>query len=110
LIILLFLGGMMVLFVYICTLISRIKIFLKNLYLKSIFILSGGVLLSVILINYLQDYSLYFYTFNLSPMYTKSRLRILLSVASYLIFVLLVRVKLCQKFKGGLKSKFYDPT
>jgi hypothetical protein len=109
LIILLFLGGIMVLFVYICRLISRIKIFIKNLYLKGALVLSGGVFLTLILINYLEDYSLHFCTFNLSPIYTKSGLRILLSVASYLIFVLLVSVKLCQKFKGGLKSKFYDP-
>lgn len=99
---------MIVLFVYICRLISRIKIFIKNLYLKRILILSGFLLFRLVLINYLHDYSMHFYIFNLSPIYMKSRLRILLSVASYLILVLVVRVKLCQKFKGGLKSKFYD--
>merc|ERR1712203_1095010 len=69
LIILLFLGGIMVLFVYICRLISRIKIFIKNLYLKGALVLSGGVFLTLILINYLEDYSLHFCTFNLSPIY-----------------------------------------
>lgn len=109
LVILLFLGGIMVLFVYICRLISRMKIFIKNLYIKKMLILLGVFLPRLILINYFQDYSLCFSTFNLSSIYIKSRLRILLSVARYLIFILIVRVKLCQKFKGGLKSKFYDP-
>merc|ERR1712226_568927 len=103
-------GGIIVLFIYICRLISRMKIFIKNLYLNRILILLGGVFSRLFLINYLPDYSLCFFTFNLSPIYTKSRLRILISVAAYLIFILIVRVKLCRKFKGGLKSKFYDPT
>ena len=110
LVILLFLGGIIVLFIYICRLISRMKIFIKNLYLNRILILLGVFFSRLFLINYLPDYSLCFFTFNLSPIYSKSRLRILISVAAYLIFILIVRVKLCQKFKGGLKSKFYDPT
>merc|ERR1712226_1417142 len=101
-------GGIIVLFIYICRLISRMKIFIKNLYLNRILILLGVFFSRLFLINYLPDYSLCFFTFNLSPICSKSRLRILISVAAYLIFILIVRVKLCQKFKGGLKSKIYS--
>jgi len=53
LIILLFLGGIMVLFVYICTLISRMKTSIQNLgNLVSIRILVTFILRSLFIINY----------------------------------------------------------
>merc|ERR1712061_818989 len=63
-----------------------------------------GVFFSrLFLINYLPDYSLCFFTFNLSPIYSKSRLRILISVAAYLICIFILNI---SPIEGLLLSWF----
>ena len=108
LIILLFLGGIIVLFVYICTLISRIKIIVirsyKHYFSFLIFILLIGVLFITQKIYFLPDIK----NLLLSAIYQKSRLALLVICMVYLLSVLLVCVKIVQKYKGGLKSKIYD--
>merc|ERR1712045_960007 len=81
LIVLLFLGGIMVLFVYICTLISNFKNSVKG----SPYWLILGVLTAIALRTLLS--------------------LLMLVIIIYLIFVLLISIKMCQKSKGGLKSK-----
>ena len=108
LVILLFLGGMIVLFVYICTLISRIKIMVIDSYKYFIFfvgamgILGGCFLFSQA--NFVFDLK----NIVLSSMYQKSSLLLLVVCIIYLLIVLFVCVKIVQKYKGGLKSKTYD--
>jgi len=105
LIILLFLGGIIVLFVYICTLISSIKIIVirsyKHYFSFLIFILLIGVLFITQKIYFLPDIK----NLLLSTIYQKSRLALLVICMVYLLSVLLVCVKIVQKYKGGLKSK-----
>ena len=108
LVILLFLGGIIVLFVYICTLISRIKIIVIDSYKYFIFIvgLIGGFRL--IFLNQKSYFVLDLKNVVLSAMYQKSRLLLLVVCIIYLLMVLFVCVKIVQKHKGGLKSKTYD--
>ena len=107
LVLLLFLGGMIVLFVYICTLISKIKVLIKTLYKKyfyraCIFILS-------FFFNFFKkpDFIQIFSQFRISFIYQKSRLVLLLFVTIYLLLILIISIKIIQKHKGGLKSKTY---
>ena len=108
LIILLFLGGMIVLFVYICSLITGIKTFLKRSYNTPLF--STLVLVRIFSFFYCQYWDLRLrgkYIF-ISRIYLKSNFILMLLCIVYLLLVLLIRIKLSQKFKGGLKSKIYD--
>lgn len=108
LIILLFLGGIMVLFVYICTLISNVKRFIKS-YSQIIFYFFIPAL-GLRLFLFFQPRSINFELKQLiiSGLYVKSRFLLIILCISYLLIVLTISVKLSQKFKGGLKSKSYD--
>ena len=105
LVILLFLGGIIVLFVYISTLISRIKRFLNNSYNN---LLRGCVLrvlrfiyLTIFHYNILYDCNDIF----LSIIYFKSNFCLIRICVIYLLLVLVMRIKISQKFKGRIKSK-----
>ena len=107
LIVLLFLGGIMVLFVYICTLISNFKNSVKG----SPYWLILGVLMAIVLRTLLSfliwDFKFDSKSLLLSTIYSNSRFLLMLVIIIYLIFVLLISIKMCQKSKGGLKSKIY---
>ena len=108
LIILLFLGGMIVLFVYICTLISRIKTSVQNLGNRvRVRILVTLILRSLFIINYWDSITV-IKNLYLSIIYRNSNFLLMILIITYLLLVLVTRIKLCQKFKGGIKSKIYD--
>ena len=105
LLILLFLGGIIVLFTYVCTFVINFKSLEDfSLYLGLIFLLTRVV------------FSYYFGTlFNLrlnynklliSIIYLNSVRRLIGLCIIYLILVLVTSIKICQSFKGRLKSKF----
>ena len=104
----LFLGGIIVLFVYICTLISRLKNYIKNSY--------NWVIVSVFLVFVLRnfiyfsnwEYSLEIKSVSLSIIYRNSNFIIIILSIIYLLIVLVTRIKISQKFKGGLKSKINE--
>ena len=108
LIILLFLGGIIVLFVYICTLISRLKNYIKNSYNWVI----ASVFLVFVLRNFIYfsnwDFSLELKSVSLSIIYRNSNFTIIILSIIYLLIVLVTRIKISQKFKGGLKSKINE--
>jgi len=105
LVILIFLGGIIVLFVYIRTLINRIKIINKQNY--SIFLLASLLLIFISLVINSQywEYCVQMKFCFVSILFIKSNFLLLRICTVYLLFVLVVRVKLCQKFKGGIKAK-----
>ena len=108
LIILLFLGGIIVLFVYICSLITTIKNFLKNSY--NFGLVATSILLGSFSFFYCQSWelNLYMKSMFISTLYIKSNFILIFLCVIYLLLVLLIRIKISQKFKGGLKSKIYD--
>merc|ERR1712133_325846 len=89
---LLFLGGIIVLFVYICTLITKMKVLLNN---------SIKIFKKV-------EFSIIFSKVFFSLMYQKSMCILLSYSIIYLLLILYICVKIVQKHKGGLKSKFND--
>jgi len=108
LIILLFLGGIIVLFVYICTLISNIKRFVKYYSPIIFFLFFPAALMRLFIFFQNRIINFEFKQLLLSGLYLKSRFLIIILCIVYLLLVLTVRVKLSQKFKGGIKSKTYD--
>ena len=107
LVLLLFLGGMIVLFVYICTLISKIKVLIKTLYKKYFY--RACIFILFFFFNFFKkpDFIQIFSQFRISFIYQKSRLVLLLFVTIYLLLILIISIKIIQKHKGGLKSKTY---
>ena len=107
-IILLFLGGIIVLFVYICTLISRLKRFIKNSYDSLLLGVGRGAVMGVFLYSQYWDVSFGGKGVLLTAIYVKSNFLMVLICIVYLLLVLIIRIKISQKFKGGIKSKIYD--
>ena len=107
-IVLLFLGGIIVLFVYICTLISNLKNSIKNsynwLFIKFIVIFRLRNLI------YLNNWEVKIEIKNilLSSIYRNLNFLLIILAVIYLLVVLITRIKISQKFKGGLKSKIYQ--
>lgn len=108
LIVLLFLGGIMVLFVYICTLISRMKIAITDSYKKFIIFILLRTVPSMVFYNKKVGEVGELKEVILSCIFQKSLCSLLARCTLYLLLVLLICVKLVQKHKGGLKSKIYD--
>lgn len=108
LIILLFLGGIIVLFVYICTLISNLKRFVKNYSRIIFFLFIPSVLLRLFIFFQYSDVNFEFKQIIISVLYLKSNFLLIILCIIYLLLVLVIRIKISQKFKGGLKSKMYD--
>merc|ERR1712077_21141 len=108
LIVLLFLGGMIVLFVYICTLISTIKIVITDPYKKFTTFILLRIALSILFYNKKVGEVGGLKEVILSSIFQKSLCSLLSRCTAYLLLILLICVKLVQKHKGGLKSKIYD--
>ena len=107
LIVLLFLGGIIVLFVYVCTLISNFKNSIKgspNWFILSIFF---SITFRSYLFFIIWDFKFDLKNLLLSTIYLNSRFLLMIIIIIYLIFVLVISIKICQKSKGGLKSKIY---
>merc|ERR1711955_38345 len=100
---LLFLGGIIVLFVYICTLITKMKVLLNNSI--KIFLFLSFLVTGVRLVIFFKkvEFSIFF-----SIVYQKSMCILLSYSIIYLLLILYICVKIVQKHKGGLKSKFND--
>ena len=107
LIILLFLGGIIVLFVYICTLISNFKNSTKGSPYWLILGIFSAILLRTLLFFLIWDFKLDRKVLLLSTIYSNSRFLLIIIIIIYLILVLIISIKICQKSKGGLKSKIY---
>ena len=104
--IMLFLGGMMVLFVYICTLITKIKVLLNNsvkIYVSFFFFTATT---GLVVFFKKVEFSIVFSKILFSLIYQKSICMLLSYSIVYLLLILYVCVKIVQKHKGGLKSKF----
>ena len=108
LIVLLFLGGIIVLFVYITTLITRFKSMVK--FPSSVSFLIIFFLWVVIIINFLVTwrYQIQLKISCLSIIYIQSNVVLVGFLAVYLLFCLIIVIKISQKFKGTLKSKLND--
>ena len=108
LVILLFLGGIIVLFVYISTLISRIKRFLRNSF-NNLILTFFLRLLSFIFFTASHQSILYDCNeIYLSILYFKSNFSFIRICVVYLLLVLIIRIKISQKFKGRIKSKIQE--
>ena len=107
LIVLLFLGGIIVLFVYICTLISNFKNSIKNSPYWLILRVLLAIIFRALLFFVIWDFKFDRKSLLLSTIYSSSRFLLIITIIIYLIFVLLISIKICQKSKGGLKSKIY---
>jgi len=105
---LLFLGGIIVLFVYICTLISSLKNYIKNSHnwVRGRFLLIFG--LRNLRYFYNWDYRVELKNISLSIIYRNSNFILIILAIVYLLLVLVTRIKISQKFKGGLKSKINE--
>jgi len=105
---LLFLGGIIVLFVYICTLITKMKVLLNNSI--KIFLFLSFLMTGVRLVIFFKkvEFSIIFSKVFFSLMYQKSMCILLSYSIIYLLLILYICVKIVQKHKGGLKSKFND--
>jgi len=106
LIVLLFLGGIIVLFVYVCTLISRMKTSIKLSYRWPMLI----VIFIIRNLFYLNswDFRIKIKSMLLSVIYRNINFILILLAVVYLLLVLITRIKISQKFKGGLKSKINE--
>lgn len=105
LVILIFLGGIIVLFVYIRTLINRIKM-IDNLSYSLLLIASLLLIsFSFVINSQYWEYCIQIKFCFVSILFIKSNFLLLRICIVYLLFVLVICVKLCQKFKGGIKAK-----
>ena len=102
------LGGIIVLFVYICTLISSVKTVVKRIFR----VMNVRFILLIFLRNFFYfnawDLKLEIKNIFLSIIYRNSNFILIILSIIYLLIVLVIRIKISQKFKGGLKSKVYE--
>ena len=108
LIVLLFLGGIIILFIYISALISNLKIFLKNYFGHLFFSLIIFIIISRIFYFQYWDINFEIKYSSISIIYIKSNFVLISICIIYLLMVLIICVKLSQKFKGRLKAKIND--
>jgi len=103
LLMLLFLGGIIVLFVYICTLITKIKVIVRNK--RKIYFVLLLLFIQVALIRFFKktEFGSLFSGVEFSLMYQKSLSILMVYRIMYLLAILYVSVKLIQKHKGGVK-------
>ena len=108
LIVLLFLGGIIVLFVYVCTLISSLKNSVKTSY--NWVIARAGLTFLFRNLFYFNNWEFNTEIKNilLSIIYRNSNFLLIILAVVYLLLVLVTRIKISQKFKGGLKSKINE--
>ena len=108
LIILLFLGGIIVLFVYICTLVSSFKTFIRIFSLIIIIFRSIRAIFIIVFFSIIWDFKIELKRLFLSILYSNSNLILIVFCILYLLIVLITSIKISQKFKGRLKSKLYE--
>ena len=103
-----FLGGIIVLFVYVCTLISSLKNSVKTSYNWAMF--SAGLTFLFRSLFYFNNWEFNTEIKNilLSIIYRNSNFLLIILAVIYLLLVLVTRIKISQKFKGGLKSKINE--
>ena len=99
-VVLLFTGGIMILFIYILTLVISVKVVFINVNLESGVLTSSFILMFFFIPREINA------DLNLSSLFIISRLNYVLFLAIYLLLVLLVVVKLSSAYKGALKSVF----
>jgi len=108
LIILIFLGGIIILFIYVCTLISNLKSFVKNLYDYTLIFIGVSFIVTGVFYSQYWDLRIELKQTSISVIYLKSNTLLISVCVIYLLLVLLIRVSLSQKHKGRLKAKTYD--
>lgn len=108
LIILIFLGGIIILFIYICTLISNVKSFVTNFYDYTFTLIGLFFIINRIVYYQYWDLRAELRYISISLIYLKSNIILISICVFYLLLVLEIRVNLSQKHKGSLKAKTYD--
>ena len=93
--------------VYICTLISNFKNSIKSSPYWLILRMLLAIIFRSLLFFVVWDFKFDRKSLLLSTIYSSSRFLLIITIIIYLIFVLLISIKICQKSKGGLKSKIY---
>jgi hypothetical protein len=99
-VVLLFTGGIIILFTYIVTLVFSLKVTFSNPFVVIIVVWAS---LLVILLRYPYFFS---QGVTLSNLYLLSRISVLALIGGYLLLVLLAVVKLAVGLRGPLKSFF----
>lgn len=99
-VVLLFTGGIIILFMYILTLVISVKVVFMNVNLELGVLTTRFVLIFFFVPNEVNI------NLNLSNMFLIRRINYVLFLAVYLFLVLLVVVKLSSAHKGSLKSVF----
>lgn len=101
LLILLFLGGIIILFIYICSITNKSKILLKKVNFK-FYLLSLLILLFFV-------YPVNSYTTGIiRSIFNRISNNILFFLIFYLLIILIVSVKISKKNFGSLKAKIYE--
>ena len=108
LIILIFLGGIIILFTYVCTLISNLKSFVKNYYDYILIRIRLSFIFGSIIYAQYWDLRFEIKQSIISVLYVKSNFLLISICVIYLLLVLIISIKLSQKFKGRIKAKSYD--
>lgn len=99
-VVLLFTGGIIILFMYILTLVRSVKVVFLNVGLE-LRILFTIILLTLFFVPNENNFDL-----NLSNIFRVRRSRYVTFLAIYLFLTLLIVVKLSSAYKGALKSVF----
>ena len=99
-IVLLFTGGMIILFIYILTLAISVKVVFVNVNLELGVLISRFVLIFFFVPNEINT------NLNLSNLFLIRRINYVVFLTVYLFLVLLIVVKLSSAYKGALKSVF----
>uniref|UniRef100_A0AAU6QDL2 NADH-ubiquinone oxidoreductase chain 6 n=1 Tax=Seira pallidipes TaxID=3053390 RepID=A0AAU6QDL2_9HEXA len=103
---LIFLGGLMILFIYVTSLASNEKFELKS---QSNWLMFTFFSMAVIFTNLNYSFIQLNYTFiySLNLMFSMFMMLIIIMVMNYLLFTLIVVVKLTQKFNGPIRNMIY---
>lgn len=99
-VVLLFTGGMIILFIYILTLVSSVKVIFSNVRLEARVLTRRIILTFFFIPNEITP------DLNLSSIFLVRSINYVLFLALYLFIVLLTVVKLSSAYQGALKSVF----
>jgi hypothetical protein len=99
-VVLLFTGGMIILFMYILTLVSSVKVIFSNVRIEARILTRRIILTFFFIPNEITP------DLNLSSIFLARSINYVLFLALYLFIVLLTVVKLSSAYQGALKSVF----
>ena len=97
-------GGILILFIYLCRLNSKIKIELEKRY--NFFLILGLSVLLFFLINFFAPLQINLRNFRVFRLYSKFNIGLVIFIVLYLTIGLLVRIHLIDKMYGPLKQSY----